>query len=112
MLGKTGYAKRVRVRALNSTNMKKILFGICLLLSLPVWGQQYLLAESSVKFYSSAPMENIEATTTKSRSLFNAQTGEIAIIIPIKSFEFEKKLMQEHFNENYLESHKYPEATF
>ena len=112
MLGKTGIAKRISVRTLNSINMKKILFGICFLLSLPVMGQQYLLAESTVNFYSSAPMENIEATTTKSKSLFNAQTGEIAIIIPVKTFEFEKKLMQEHFNENYLESHNYPEATF
>ena len=37
---------------------------------------------------------------------------EIAFVVPIKSFQFDKKLMQEHFNENYMESHKYPDATF
>lgn len=77
-----------------------------------VLGQQFQLTESTVSFYSSAPMEDIEASSTKTRSLLNLTTGEIAFIIPIRSFEFRKKLMQEHFNENYLESHKYPNATF
>ena len=93
--------------------MKAVLSGILILCCLcSVKGQQYKLLESKVTFFSDAPMEDIEATTTKARSLFNLNTGEIAFVIPIRSFEFPKKLMQEHFNENYMESHKYPDATF
>lgn len=90
--------------------------GICILISLfyclPVYGQTYSMADSHISFYSSAPVEDIEAISTKSRSLFDAKTGHIAFVVPISSFEFEKKLMQEHFNEKFMESHQYPEATF
>ena len=92
--------------------MKTVLIGIYLLFSLPLFGQRYLLLESMTSFYSSAPVEDITARTTKTRSIFIAETGELAFVVPINTFEFEKKLMQEHFNENYMESHKFPEATF
>ncbi|WP_224996629.1 YceI family protein [Cesiribacter sp. SM1] len=92
--------------------MKIYLLSLCLFASLPLYSQQYQLAESRVSFFSSAPMENIEAISSRAKSLLNTQTAEIAFVIPIKTFEFEKKLMQEHFNENYMESHKYPDATF
>ena len=92
--------------------MQVILLCLCLLYTLPLFSQQHLLTESYISFYSSAPVEDIEAATTRSKSLFNAETGDIAFVIPINTFEFNKKLMQEHFNESYLESHKYPEATF
>jgi hypothetical protein len=93
--------------------MKRIAFvGICLIVSLPLFGQHYLLADSRLHFYSSAPIEDIEAISVKTRSLFDAKTGEIAFVVPIKTLEFENKRMQEHFNENYMESHKYPDATF
>ena len=85
---------------------------IFFLSSLTGYPQRYQLASSQVSFYSSAPLEDIEAKTTEAKSIFDASTGEIAFIIPIKSFTFEKALMQEHFNENYLESDKYPNATF
>lgn len=71
-----------------------------------------MLSGSKLTFFSDAPVEDIEAVSTKTRSLFNSKTGEIAFVVPIKSFQFDKKLMQEHFNENYMESHKYPDATF
>lgn len=79
---------------------------------MPVCGQTYSLADSHISFYSSAPVEDIEAISTKSRSLFDSKTGNIAFVIPISSFEFEKKLMKEHFNEKFMESHQYPEAIF
>lgn len=82
------------------------------LASLPGVGQRYQLASSEVSFYSEAPLEDIEAVNTQARSVFDASAGEIAFIIPIREFEFEKSLMQEHFNENYLESDQYPNATF
>lgn len=92
--------------------MKAILSGILMLCCLPIFGQQYKLSGSSVTFYSYAPMEDIKATTNRTLSLFNSNSGDMAFVVPIRSFEFPKKLMQEHFNENYLESHKYPDASF
>ena len=74
--------------------------------------QKYKSVASSVHFFSDAPMEDIEATNLDGQSAIDLSTGEIVFSIPIKSFEFEKSLMQEHFNENYLESDKYPAATF
>lgn len=74
---------------------------------------QKLVAEKSViTFFSDALIEDITATNSKTVSIFNKQTGEIAFSVPIREFQFEKKLMQEHFNEKYLESDKYPKATF
>lgn len=85
---------------------------ILLLLSNKSLAQKYKSVSSSVHFFSDAPMEDIEATNIKGQSAIDLSTGEIVFSIPIKSFEFEKSLMQEHFNENYLESDKYPTATF
>lgn len=57
-------------------------------------------------------MENIEANNNKVLSIVDLSKGQVAVDLLIKAFEFEKKLMQEHFNENYLESEKYPKSTF
>ncbi|MXV16095.1 YceI family protein [Hufsiella ginkgonis] len=75
-------------------------------------GTVYTSKEIKSRIYSEAPMENIEAVSAKGISVLNAATGEIQVTIPIRSFQFKKSLMQEHFNENYLESDKYPNAVF
>jgi hypothetical protein len=72
----------------------------------------YSAQNGSVTFYSKAPLEDIEAKNSKAQSVINRNTGEIAVKIPIRSFIFSNGLMQEHFNENYMESGKYPFATF
>src|SRR5690554_2901275 len=94
--------------------MKKLILVVIMILS---WGddllaQSYQSTESEVTFFSSAPMEDIKATNKKATSLFNVATGAIAFVVPIPAFQFRKSLMQQHFNENYLESDKYPNATF
>jgi len=76
------------------------------------FAQKYKSDSSYVHFFSSAPMEDIEAKNFDGQSAFNLATGEIVFSIPIISFTFAKSLMQEHFNENYLESDKYPKASF
>ncbi len=76
------------------------------------FGQRFLADSSYVRFYSDAPVEDIEAVNTNALSLIDLADGEMAFSIPIDGFIFEKSLMQEHFNENYLESHRYPKATF
>src|SRR5690606_36927900 len=93
--------------------MKKFIL-VVLILS---WGhdllaQSYQYTESEVTFFSSAPMEDIKATNKRATSLFDAATGSIAFVVPINGFQFRKSLMQQHLNENYLESDKYPNASF
>src|SRR5690606_18210070 len=63
-------------------------------------------------FFSHAPMEDIEAHNYQVTSIFDMESGELAFSLMINGFEFEKALMQEHFNEKYLHSDKYPKATF
>ncbi len=81
------------------------LVAICILLvqQLAV-AQKYISEKSTITFYSSAPLEDIKASNSESRSVFDSDKGEIAFSIPISKFEFKKSLMQEHFNEKYLES--------
>jgi polyisoprenoid-binding protein YceI len=66
----------------------------------------------SISFYSKAALENIEANTKTAASVLDKKTGQLEFSVLIKSFMFEKALMQEHFNENYLESDKFPKSTF
>lgn len=73
---------------------------------------RYLTRTGHIKFFSSAPMEDIEAHNYKVLSVLDLSKGQIAVDLLIKAFEFEKKLMQEHFNENYMESDKFPKSTF
>ena len=63
-----------------------------------------------IHFFSSTPMENIEAKSMAATSLINTSDDSIRVNIPITTFEFKNSLMQEHFNENYLESSKFPKA--
>src|SRR3546814_1046385 len=68
--------------------------------------------KSETSFFSKAPLEDIEAHNDGGASVLNTGTQEIVFVIPIRGFEFRKSLMQEHFNENYMESDEYPTATF
>ena len=68
--------------------------------------------KGSVSFYSDAPLEDIKADNAKTAAILNTETKEIAVQMKIADFEFPNKLMQEHFNENYLESEKYPTSVF
>jgi hypothetical protein len=72
----------------------------------------YACKNAVVSIYSKAPVEDIDARSDKGTSVFNAATGELAFSVPIRSFKFDKARMQEHFNENYMESDKYPQASF
>jgi polyisoprenoid-binding protein YceI len=73
---------------------------------------RYACRTGDVSFFSSTPVENIEAHNHKATSVYDATTGNMEFAVLIKAFEFEKALMQEHFNENYMESNTYPKAIF
>lgn len=72
----------------------------------------YVSKSVSIKIFSEAPIENIEAYTKTGYGVINTSTGDIQFGVVIKSFDFAKKMMQEHFNENYMESNLYPVAKF
>jgi len=75
-------------------------------------GQKFITEKSEVTFFSSAPMEDIRATNKKATGLFNVETNEIVFSIPISEFKFKKSLMQQHFNEKYMDTEKFPKSTF
>lgn len=77
-----------------------------------VQAQKYSTDQTFVSFFSDAAIEDITADNKKAAGVFNAATGDIAYSIPIKEFQFEKSLMQEHFNEKYMETEKFPKSTF
>ena len=72
----------------------------------------WISKNAELSFYSKAPVEDIDATSKKAASAINTQTRAVYFKVPVTSFQFKKKLMQEHFNENYMESDKYPDAEF
>jgi polyisoprenoid-binding protein YceI len=74
--------------------------------------QTYITRNGTITFFSDAPLENIEAVNRQVNCALDASTGELAFRVLMRSFTFEKALMQEHFNDNFVESHKYPNATF
>ena len=90
------------------------LFFLAILLgSIPLKGQEiYYTREGRISFFSEAPLENIEAHNHRAASVFDAESCQMEFSVLIKGFMFEKSLMQEHFNDNYMETHKYPRATF
>lgn len=74
--------------------------------------QKYVVENGVITFFSDAVIEDIKAENIKMSSIFNIETSDIAFSIPIREFQFEKKLMQQHFNEKYMDSEKFPKGTF
>jgi hypothetical protein len=80
--------------------------------SVGIFAQKFVAEKSFVSFFSHATIEDITAKNTKASSIFNSENGEIVYSIPIKDFQFVKSLMQEHFNEKYMDTEKFPKSTF
>ena len=74
--------------------------------------QKFITKTGHIKFYSDGMIEKIEAHNHQVNAALDAGSGDFVFKVLMKSFEFEKALMQEHFNENYVESDKFPNATF
>ena len=88
------------------------LLAIVLLATTSGLAQKYFTRTAEVSFFSEAPTENIEAQNRQVTCILNTENGELAFSVQLMGFHFEKALMEEHFNENYVESHKYPKSTF
>ena len=86
-----------------------LFFGV---VSLSFGKNIYMTREGVVEFFSSTPIEDIKAENQQVTCVLDMETGKTSFRIPIRGFVFPNALMQEHFNENYLESEKYPNALF
>lgn len=73
---------------------------------------KYFTRSGNVQFFSRTTMEDIEAKNNGAICVLDATNGAIEMSMLNTSFEFEKALMEEHFNENYMESNKFPKSLF
>ncbi|HTG54859.1 MAG TPA: YceI family protein, partial [Niabella sp.] len=73
---------------------------------------KYYTKSGVIRFESKAPLEDIEAINRSVVCVYDKPSNAIQFSMNIRGFEFKKALMQEHFNENYMESSKYPKAVF
>jgi len=73
---------------------------------------KYLSKNGYVSFYSKTPMEEIKGENSQALGILEVQTGKVVINLLMKSFKFDRALMEEHFNENYAESDKFPKSNY
>ncbi|MFA6260849.1 MAG: YceI family protein [Bacteroidia bacterium] len=94
--------------------MKSILLSFALVLATfsGVRAQLYSTQSGKLSFFSTTPVEDISAHSEKCLAVLSVEKREMAFSVSNPSFEFKNKLMQEHFNEKYIESEKYPNSTF
>lgn len=104
----------VLLKTKKDLKMKKGLLIIAsLLLSNFILAQKYSSKTGKVTIEASIPMfEDVFAQDDNNVVILNADTGEMASVSVVKNFKFKVKLMEEHFNESYAETAKYPKATF
>lgn len=74
--------------------------------------ERYRTHSGVISFNASTPLEDIEATNTRVNAIVEGTSGALAVVLLIKDFQFPRKLMQEHFNENFMESGRFPKAYF
>jgi len=93
--------------------MKKIIIAALLLCTTgTLYAQRYMTRTGQISFFSHTSLENIDAVNNEVSAIIDAKGGSVVFQAPVKSFKFERALMEEHFNENYMESDKYPRADF
>lgn len=96
--------------------MKKIIITATLLgvSTTALFAQKYMTRTGKIDFNATnahSP-EKVEGINNEVASIMDAKTGDVVFQAPVKSFKFERQLMEEHFNENYMESDKYPKSDF
>lgn len=96
--------------------IKSILIAFAIFLTINATAQvpeKYISTKTHIKFFSTTPVEDIEANNYASISTLSPSTGAVVFSVPMQSFEFEKALMQQHFNNEYfLETNVYPKSKF
>jgi polyisoprenoid-binding protein YceI len=89
-----------------------IILSLLTMLVLSASGQKYMTKSGFISFVSHTPMEDIKGDNNQVAGVIDISTGDMVFQVLIKSFHFEKTLLEEHFNENYMESEKFPKASF
>jgi polyisoprenoid-binding protein YceI len=96
--------------------MKKLMLSILSLTAIslmaftPIKGK-LVSSKTHIKFFSSTALEDIEANNYKAVSTLDTETGDVVFSVPMQSFEFDKALMQEHYNgKNFLSTKKFPKS--
>jgi polyisoprenoid-binding protein YceI len=90
-----------------------VLLVVSLLLTCLAFSQKrYFTKTGQITFNAGTPVEDVDGANSTTTSVFDIATGQIEFAVLVKGFEFKRALMQEHFNENYMESDKYPKAIF
>ena len=92
--------------------MRQIISIFLFLICFYANAQQYLAKDGTISFFSKAPVEDISAINNKVSAVYDAKTKALVFLLNITDFIFPKSLMQEHFNENYMESDIFPTSTF
>ncbi len=93
--------------------MKKVFLSlIALMMTMSISAQKFYTKDADVAFDANSPLEKIEGKTNKGTLVIDVATGKLESAVLVKGFHFEKSLMEEHFNENYMESGKFPKAVF
>jgi hypothetical protein len=94
--------------------LKKSLTIALMVLSVSIASAQdkYFTKTGKINFFSKAPLEDIEGKNKTVTAVLDSKSGAVQFAVQMKGFEFEKQLMQQHFNENYVESNKYPKGEF
>ncbi len=90
----------------------QILSTVLILLSVTLNAQKFMTKTGFIEIFSHTSMEDIKGDNNQVATILDASTGEIVFQALMKSFKFERALMEEHFNENYVESEKFPKSTF
>jgi hypothetical protein len=78
----------------------------------PAIAQKLVSERGQISFFSDAALEDISAVNKKAVSILSLGTGDIGFSVQIKEFKFDESLMEEHFNEKYMNSDTYPKSTF
>ncbi|HAP70845.1 MAG TPA: hypothetical protein DCQ41_00140 [Cryomorphaceae bacterium] len=92
--------------------MKKILLLAFFIITQQGIAQQYLTREATLSFDAGSPLEDIYAISESVSAVYDATSRMLGVQVLMTSFQFKRALMQEHFNENYVESEKFPKAQF
>ncbi len=96
--------------------MKKIILSISLtaITFISFAQAKYFTKTGKIDFDATAAKspEDIKAVNKSATMVLDTKTGDMQFLVLMKGFEFSRALMQEHFNENYVESTKFPKAEF
>ncbi len=92
--------------------MNRLIIVILLLFNTSIYAQKFIASNGEISFFSETPLEDISAVNKNVSAAFDASTNNLVFQLQITDFIFPIALMQEHFNENYLESDIYPLSNF